>query len=443
MLLLNSQAQALTSIKLINLFIAKEGAWSQVKKKIAVIGGGAAGMMAAIQASGDETLVELYERNDRVGKKLLSTGNGKCNFSNTDMNSSAYYGSAVSYCDKLFSEFGVKESIDFFSQAGMLIKDRNGYLYPASEQASTVLDILRIKLEHLGVHIYTDCKVERIETIQGNEKLQIVTDSNKGMLDEKKQYDSVILACGGKAAPATGSDGNGFKIAKALGHHVTEVVPALVQLRCREDFFKSVAGVRTQADLTLYIDGESKCRIHGELQLTDYGISGIPVFCISREAAFAILHKKTVTVGINFLPQFVDNEYELFWKERWVKQANQSLEQFLTGIANKKINQLIIRLSGCRPHEFTNEICEEKRAKIAGLYRKLVVTVCKANGFEHAQVSAGGIPIHELTDELESKHVPHLYFAGEIIDMDGICGGYNLQWAWTSGAVAGRAARRT
>lgn len=413
-----------------------------MKKKIAVIGGGAAGMMAAIQASCDDTIVELYERNDRVGKKLLATGNGKCNFSNTDMNSSAYYGSAVSYYEKLFSKFGVAECIDFFSQAGMLIKDRSGYLYPASEQASTVLDILRIMLENCGVRIYTDCKVKRIETIEKNGKLQIITDENKGMTDEKMIYDSVILACGGKAAPATGSDGNGFKMAKALGHHVTEVVPALVQLRCREDFFKSVAGVRTQADLTLYIEGKAECSIQGELQLTDYGISGIPVFCFSREAAYAILHKKTVTVGINFLPQLKDKEYKLFWKERWAKQLNQSLEQFLTGISNKKINQLIIRLSGCRPHEPVNDISEEKRAIIAGLYRKLVVSVYEANGFEHAQVSAGGIPAHELTYELESKYVPNLYFAGEIIDMDGICGGYNLQWAWTSGAVAGRAARR-
>ena len=398
-------------------------------------------MMAAIQASGDETLVELYERNDRVGKKLLATGNGKCNFSNIDMNSSAYYGSAVSYYEKLFSKFGVTECVDFFSQAGMLVKDRNGYLYPASEQASTVLDILRITLESRGVHIHTGCKVERIERIQENGRLHIITASDKDASDKRMQYDSVILACGGKAAPATGSDGNGFKIAKALGHHINEVVPALVQLRCSEDFFKSVAGVRTQAGLTLYINGDAKCSIQGELQLTDYGISGIPVFCFSREAAFAILHKKTVTVGINFMPQFEDKEYELFWKERWIKHKNQSLEQFLTGIANKKINQLIIRLSSCRPHELTNEISEEKRVKIAGLYRKLVVTVNEANGFEHAQVTAGGIPADELTEELESKYVPNLYFAGEIIDMDGICGGYNLQWAWTSGAVTGRAAR--
>lgn len=429
-------------IKLINLFVAKEGAWSSVKKRIAVIGGGAAGMMAAIQASGDDTIVELYERNDRVGKKLLATGNGKCNFSNAGMNINAYYGSAVSYYEKLFSEFGVEETVDFFSQLGMLIKDRNGYLYPASEQASTVLDMLRITLERRGVCIHTGCNVERIEAVQGNGRLQIVTVPAEGITDKKIQYDSVILACGGKAAPASGSDGNGFKIAGALGHHVTEVVPALVQLRCREEFFKSVAGVRAQAALTLYIDGEIKYSIQGELQLTDYGISGIPVFCFSREAAYAILHKKAVTVGINFLPQFGNKEYELFWKERWIKQVNRSLEQFLTGIANKKINQLVIRLSGCRPHEPADEIPEEKRAKIAELYRKLVVSVYETNGFEHAQVSAGGIPAYELTDELESKYVKHLYFAGEIVDMDGICGGYNLQWAWTSGAIAGRAARK-
>lgn len=399
-------------------------------------------MMAAIQASGGDTAVELYERNDRVGKKLLATGNGKCNFSNTNMTKNAYYGSAVYLYEKLFTVFGVKETVDFFSQSGMLIKDKYGYLYPASEQASTVLDILRFTLKRRGVCVHTDCKVERIEIIRESGKLQIMTDGNDSRNGAGMQYDSVILACGGRAAPKTGSDGSGFKIAKALGHNVTEVVPALVQLRCREYYFKSISGVRTQAGLTLYIDREEKYRIQGELQLTDYGISGIPVFCFSREAAYALLHKKAVTVGIDLLPQFEEKEYGFFWKERWKEQSGQILEQFLTGIANKKINQLIISLSGCRPHDLAGEIPKEKRAKIEGLYKNLIVSVCEANGFEHAQVSAGGIPADELTEELESKYVPHLYFAGEIIDMDGICGGYNLQWAWTSGAVAGAAARK-
>lgn len=427
--------------KYMNLLTAKEGVFLQVKRKIAVIGGGAAGMMAAIQASGDNTFVELYERNDRVGKKLLATGNGKCNFSNTDMSGNVYYGSASFLCGKLLSVFGVNETVELFGQLGMLIKNRDGYLYPASEQASTVLDILRMELDRRKVRIFTDCKVEGLEIINENDKIQVITSGNGDISYSRRQYDRVIIACGGKAAPSTGSDGSGFKIAEALGHHVTKTVPALVQLRCREDFFKSIAGVRAQAALTLCIDGEVCCEVRGELQLTDYGISGIPVFCFSREAAYAIMHKRAVTVDIDFLPQFDDREYESFFKERWIRQTNQSLEQFLTGIANKKINQLVIRLSGCKPNDAAAGISEEKRERIARLYRKLSVSVCETNGFSNAQVCAGGIPSDELTYELESKYVPHLYFAGEIIDVDGICGGYNLQWAWTSGAIAGRAAR--
>ncbi|MBQ6807345.1 MAG: aminoacetone oxidase family FAD-binding enzyme [Lachnospiraceae bacterium] len=401
-------------------------------KKIAVIGGGAAGMMAAIQAARAGAKVELYERNDRVGKKILATGNGKCNFSNTDMSSQAYYGSAVSMYDKLFPLFNVEKTVDFFRKEGMLIKDRNGYLYPASEQAATVLDILRFALEKEKVQVYTDCKVEAIKPVKG-EQLQV----------GKEVYDAVILACGGKAAPKTGSDGNGFKLATALGHHVTELVPALVQLRCKEDFFKGVAGVRTGAELTLFIDGQERSCVQGELQLTDYGISGIPVFQFSREAAYALMNKKKVTVSINFLPQFDKNdekEYGQFWQERWNRQKEQNLEQFLTGVANKKVNQLIIKLSSCKPLDKVAELSRSKREKIESLYRALTVTVQATNGFDQAQVSAGGVVAKELTDTLESKLIPHLYFAGEMIDMDGICGGYNLQWAWTSGTIAGCAA---
>lgn len=414
-------------------------------KKIAVIGGGPAGMMAAIQAARVGAQVELYERNDRVGKKILATGNGKCNFSNKEMCAQAYYGSAVSLYDLLFPLFGVNETIDFFSQHGMLIKDRNGYLYPASEQAATVLDILRFALEKEKVKVYTECKVEAINPVKG-EQLQVVTGKSKeekGKQKAENVYDAVILACGGKASPKTGSDGNGFKLAEVLGHHITELVPALVQLRCKEDFFKGISGVRTAAELTLCINGKERSCVHGELQLTDYGISGIPVFQFSREAAYALLHKEKVTVSINFLPQFEpknENEYKHFWQERWNRQKEQNLEQFLTGVTNKKINQLVIKLAGCKPLDKVAELNRSKQEKIENLYRALTVTVQETNGFEQAQVSAGGVVAKELTDTLESKFVPHLYFAGEIIDMDGICGGYNLQWAWTSGTIAGCAA---
>lgn len=407
-----------------------------MSRNIAVIGGGAAGMMAAIQAAKTGAQVALYERNDRVGKKLLATGNGKCNFSNTDMSKNAYYGSATAFYDELFSIFGVTETVDFFSQCGMLIREKNGYLYPFSEQAATVLDVLRLALEKYHVLINTDSEVKALRRAQAGGGLQVLAAMGS------HTYDAAILACGGMASPKTGSDGGGYQLAKELGHHVTEVVPALVQLRCHEDFFKSIAGVRTQAGLTLYIDGKAKRHAQGELQLTDYGISGIPVFQFSRDAAYAVLHKKRTTVGIDFLPQWKECAYQQFWEERWKRQSKQTLEQFLTGIANKKINQLIIRLSGERPFTVAGALLEEKRKTIAALYRNLTVTVKETNGFGQAQVCAGGIPADELTKSLESKYVPNLYFAGEIIDMDGICGGYNLQWAWTSGYVAGRAAAK-
>ena len=405
-----------------------------MNKKIAVIGGGAAGMMAAIQAADAGALVDLYERNDRVGKKLLATGNGRCNFSNLDMQKKAYYGSAVALYDNLFSIFGVRETVAFFNRQGMLTKDRNGYLYPLSEQASTVLDILRFSLEQYKVHIYTD---SIITAIRQDKKMQIVSPAFK------RTYDAVILASGGMAAPKTGSDGNGYRLAEKLGHHINTVVPALVQLRCHEDFFKMVSGVRIEAKLTLCINGEEKNSVQGELQLTDYGISGIPVFQFSRQAAYALYDKKKVSVIIDFLPNQSAESYEALWKERWERQSGQTLEQFLTGLSNKKINQLIIKLAGCSAHDMAGNIPAEKRKAIERLYRSLTVFIRETNGFEQAQVSAGGIPAEELTEQLESKYIPNLFFAGEIIDMDGICGGYNLQWAWTSGAVAGRAAAKS
>lgn len=413
-----------------------------MSKKVAVVGGGAAGMMAALQAACAGVKVELYEKNDRVGKKLLATGNGKCNFSNMNMDKNAYYGSAAAFYDEIFAEFGVQDAVDLFSQLGMLVKNKNGYLYPLSEQASTVLDMLRFGLEKYGVLVYTRRDVESVQIEQKNGKFRI------GIADEDlpdtrdKLYDAVVLACGGRAAPKTGSDGSGYKIARSLGHHVTEVVPALVQLRCSENFFKSVAGVRTEAALKLYIDGKEEAYECGELQLTDYGISGIPVFQFSRKAAYALLHKRKVTVDIDFLPGYEDEEYNNLWEIRWKRQSEQPLEQFLTGIANKKLNQLIIKLAGAKPLDKAGDISCAVRHKLEALYRRLTVSVNGTNGFEHAQVSAGGIPAEELTSELESKLVPKLYFAGEIIDMDGICGGYNLQWAWTSGVVAGRAATK-
>lgn len=408
-------------------------------RKVAVVGGGAAGMMAAVQAAYAGARVTVYERNDRVGKKILSTGNGKCNFSNEDMRAACYYGSGAGYVDGFYKQFGVAETKTFFRELGMRIKDRNGYLYPASEQAATVLDVLRYEMERLGIEICAGCRVTGIDG-PGNPGCRLTLETETAAY-KKRTYDAVILACGGRAAPKTGSDGTGLAMAKRLGHRIVPTVPALTALRCRETFWKQVAGVRCEARLMLYIDGNGVSSVQGELQLTDYGISGIPVFQFSRIAAYALQEGRTVTVKIDLMPDpGAADTQEAFWAQRWERQKGQSMEQFVTGTVNKKVGLLLLKLAGIRETETVCEIEGARRRKLEQLFHAFEVTVKGTNSFEQAQVCAGGVDFAEVTDRLESVRRPGLFFAGEMLDIDGICGGYNLQWAWSSGAVAGRAA---
>lgn len=406
-----------------------------MKRRIAVIGGGAAGMMAAVQAARDGAAVTIYERNDRIGKKILSTGNGKCNFSNEKMDQSCYHGSGCTLLPAVYDVFGVQETKDFFEQLGMRIREVNGYLYPASGQASTVLDLFRYELDRLSVDIHTGQRITGIRQDKGGIRVQTESHTNVGSI-----YDAVILTCGGAAAPGTGSDGAGWKLAKQLGHRIIPAVPALTALRCREDYYKQVAGVRCDAKLTLYIEEQKICEERGELQLTDYGISGIPVFQFSRHAAYALRESKSVTVEISFLPDYAEQEYDRFWQERWDRQGHQPMEIFLTGIVNKKINLLLLRLAGIRGNETAGNVPPKARKKLQGLYRFLRAEIQGTNSFEQAQVSAGGVDCAQVTEHLASRIADGIYFAGEILDIDGICGGYNLQWAFSSGTVAGRAA---
>lgn len=408
-------------------------------RKVAVVGGGAAGMMAAVQAAYAGARVTVYERNDRGGKKILSTGNGKCNFSNEDMRATCYYGSGAGYVDGFYKKFGVAETKTFFRELGMRIKDRNGYLYPASEQAATVLDVLRYEMERLGIEICAGCRVTGIDG-PGNPGYRLTLETETAAY-KKRTYDAVILACGGRAAPKTGSDGTGLAMAKRLGHRIVPTVPALTALRCGETFWKQVAGVRCEARLMLYIDGNAVSSVQGELQLTDYGISGIPVFQFSRIAAYALQEGRTVTVKIDLMPDSgAAGTQEAFWAQRWERQKRQSMEQFVTGTVNKKVGMLLLKLAGIRETETVCEIEGARRRKLEQLFHAFEVTVKGTNSFEQAQVCAGGVDFAEVTDRLESVRRPGLFFAGEMLDIDGICGGYNLQWAWSSGAVAGRAA---
>lgn len=405
-----------------------------MSREIAVIGGGAAGMTAAVLAADAGAAVTVFEKNDRVGKKLLSTGNGRCNFSNENMGAAFFRGTGAALADKILDQFGVARTKAFFSSLGMRIKDRSGYLYPASDQASTVLDLLRYELPRKRIDVHTEAAVRELSCDKKTEKFLVRGQNRSGY------YDAVILACGGCAAPNTGSDGDGFRLSERFGHRIITPVPALTALRCKEKFYKQIAGVRCDAKLILVVDGVVVCEEKGELQITDYGISGIPTFQLSRFAARALQEKKPVTVRISFLPDFDEAACEAFFKARLRESGEDAMDIFLTGIVNKKINQLLLKLAGIRETEKAKDVLPAAFEKLWQSYCGLETEVIGTNGFDKAQVSAGGVDCREVTDSLMSKLQPGLYFAGEILDIDGICGGYNLQWAWSSGAVAGKAA---
>lgn len=403
-------------------------------RQVAIIGGGAAGMMAAIQAAGEGAAVTVYEKNDRVGKKILSTGNGRCNFSNEAVGAAFYHGSGRILAKDILSAFGVSETKDFFMSLGMRIKDRDGYLYPASDQASTVLDLLRFELVRRRVTVHTGEAVQTLSFDKSKKKFMI------GRQGKEECYDAAVLSCGGKAAPNTGSNGDGFGLAKRFGHRIVRPVPALAALVCGESFYRQVAGVRCDAELTLRTAGKEVSRERGELQLTDYGLSGIPAFQLCRTAAYALLDKKPVTVRVSFLPDFDEGSCSQFFRERLAAHGEDEMDIFLTGIVNKKISRLLLKLSGIRETVRAKDVPAAAFERLQELYLGLETEVAGTNGFDRAQVCAGGVDCGEVTGHLMSKMQPGLYFAGEILDIDGACGGYNLQWAWSSGTVAGRAA---
>lgn len=398
--------------------------------KIAVVGGGASGMMAAICAMQKNTNVTIYEGSERLGKKILSTGNGKCNFSHRDITMPDYYGRHETWLKSAINRFDSEDTVAFFTQLGMLSKAKNGYLYPLSEQASTVLDVLRNKIEHSNITVMTGTKV--IDVIKTSKGTFSVLSANS-----KIEYDKVIIACGGKAAPKTGSDGNGYSLAQKLGHQLTQIVPGLVQLICKEDYFKSISGVRSEGIICISTNKGKLLKEYGEIQFTDYGVSGIPVFQLSRSVNYLLLAQKEVIMELDLLPDYSEKDLEILLLQRRTNNPNTILEEFFTGILNKKLMLLFIKLAGLKPSQQVNNVRKEKLLQVLMFCKQWRIHIIGNKGFDNAQVCAGGIEISQITEYMESKIHAGLYFTGEILDIDGRCGGYNLQWAWTSGYIAG------
>lgn len=403
--------------------------------KVTVIGGGASGMMAAITAARYGAQVVILEHKDRIGKKILMTGNGKCNLSNLSFSIDNYYSDTPQFIKSVFEQFNEKDTVSFFNEIGLLLKDKKGYLYPMSEQASTVLDILRMELNHRNVRIITACNVK---SVIENKKRQFNIETDKGSYHS----DTVILACGGKAYPQSGSDGSGYELARKCGLKIIKPLPALVQLKCTENYFKAIAGVRCEAKLQLQVEGKLIKEEQGELQLTDYGISGIPVFQLSRIAAKALDIHKLVTVKIDLLPTMSKEELYHFIT-RVNPYQNKTVEGAMIGLINKKLLSMLWKQNSIKSETKLSELSDRQIKNFIVNIKEWTVEVNATNQFANAQVCCGGIDCKEIKNTCESKKIPGLFLAGELLDVDGICGGYNLQWAWSSGFVAGKSAANT
>ena len=401
-------------------------------KRILVIGAGASGMMAAIQAAKKGAQVTIYEKTDRIGKKILATGNGKCNLSNQDMDLSNYYCEDADKLAACFARFSTKDTVAFFNDCGLMIRSRDGYLYPYCEQASVVLDVLKMSLKKYGVTVVTNV-TDILLSVKRNGMFAV--QSSVG----RKEFDAVILACGSKAGIKNAST-EGYDYAKLFGHRIVPLLPALVQVRCEEDFFPMVAGVRCKTGITLRINEIAIAHEQGELQLTDYGISGIVVFQISRMIARALKNNENVCVDVDFVPDISADEWKEFVEKRMDAYRGFLLEEFLTGMLHKKIGLMLLTQYGLKPDDILTDAIENAVLEMCMAMKHYTVTAKSVNGYEQAQVCSGGVDFTQLNENLESIYQPGLYVCGEMVDVDGKCGGYNLQWAWTSGYIAGDSA---
>ncbi|KAF1083882.1 tricarballylate dehydrogenase [Sporotomaculum syntrophicum] len=403
------------------------------KIKVAVVGGGAAGLIAAIAARYNGAGVTVLERMDRVGKKILATGNGRCNLSNTDLDIAHYHGTNPKFAFGALSRFDFHQTMELFERLGIAWKvEEGGKVFPVSNQASSVLDVLRHELETLGVETRCNAEVKEIEPKNSGFIMHLGDGS-------RFKADRVILATGGKAAPQLGSNGSGYLLAQKLGHSIVEPFPALVQLKLAADFLKQVSGIKFIYLAEIQVAAKPLARAEGEILFTDYGISGPPILALSRSAGEHLRRGEPVTLRLNLINYMSRDELELFIIKRLQQQSHKTLSFSLVGWINKRLIPVLLREAGIVDiNKPAGQVTVAERNAIIDILQDWRFEVTGVNTWQQAQVTAGGINVREVNQKtMASKLVPGLFLAGEVLDIDGDCGGYNLQWAWSSGYVAG------
>lgn len=396
-----------------------------------ILGGGAAGLAACAHLAAHGVNVVLAERMDRVGKKIMAAGNGRCNISNDDMRAEQY-GDSAPFVSSVYEATPPDEVLGFLGSLGLMTAKEEGRIYPRTMMAASVADILRAPLSLPHVTLMTGCEaVSLMPSRRGGWSVQL--SSGEGLFAP-----NVLLALGGSAAPHLGTDGAGTRMLDMLGHSVTALYPALVQLRSDHPALRSLKGVRVHAALSLMIDGEAAAQETGELLFADYGLSGVCVFQLSRFASPALDKGRRVQILVNLLPEVLD-------LQNWLHARIESLpgldaQSLFIGVFPRLLTQAILRQADIRPEAAAAFLTKNERASLLRAVSAFPFRITGTQGFKSAQVTRGGAALDEIDPKtMESRLFGGLYLAGEVLDVDGPCGGYNLHFAFASGITAAKA----
>ncbi len=399
---------------------------------IGIIGGGASGMAAALAASENKNAqVLLFERQARLGRKLMATGNGRCNLTNQYMSLQYnYHGEQPEFAAHALQKYNVNNTLQWFESLGLCtVTEETGRVYPFSDQANSVLDVLRFALDKPNIQVLTGFEVTKIR--QNNQGFTVESS------DESYSCDKLIIACGGLAGTKLGGSMSGYKLLMKLGHHCTKLRPTLVQIKSDWPHCASLKGVRATCHVSILRDDELHASSQGEIQFTEHGLSGPVIFDVSRDVC---REKGNWVCWLDLLPDMeaLDRVLPMLQKKR---ETNLAAEDLFTGILHNRLGRVVVKEAGISLHAPIRQLEDWELEKACRTALELPVPLTEPMGMDSAQVTAGGILTSEFDPEtMESRLVPGLYVCGEVLDIDGNCGGYNLQWAWSSGRCAGHAA---
>jgi len=398
-----------------------------VSKKLAIIGAGASGLVAAIMAARHGINVTIYEKNNKIGKKILATGNGRCNVTNNSIKTSNYHGLNPKFVNVAIDRFNTSVCKKFFDEIGVpLSEGQNGRLYPKSLQSSSIVNLLVYECQRLGVKIFLNKEVKNIQKETDKFVLQVG--------DEKIYTSLVLIATGGMAMPTLGASKSGYEFAKNFGHTITKTFASLVQLVCKEDF-KSISGVKLEGDVRVFSGKERVCESNGDILFTNYGISGSAVLDVSRVVNKLLQNADEVNINLDLMSEYSKEQLKNILTKRAKNSNGKDMPLWLDGFINSKFAAYLSRELKIKN---ADELNTKEIMRLTYLLKNFKVKVVGSKGFKSAEVTAGGIKTDEINpNTMESKFQNGLFFSGEVLDIDGDCGGYNLHWAWASGYSVG------